>query len=162
MRQGSRCILVALVVACAVAVAPAQAQGNVNQSKVVTQGTTTKKLAVASRAGERCRARRAEHWVKNIFRQKVIRFFQTVKWCWNRERITYTRRRNRGTTPWPVWDYLGITQPYRDASRTRGRWYRFVATGKFALCGGGFCAQNKFLTIRQTVHRGGGYTVDLS
>lgn len=165
-RQGRAWLIAPLALALGTASAPAHAQQNLEAERVVTQGTTVSKLAVPSRGGERCKARKAERWGKNAVGRKVIRFHQTVKWCWNSKRITYTRRRNHGETPGFVWDFKGYRDRYRDSSRKPGRWYRFVATGKFSLCadvkGVGGCLNHKFYTIRQTVFRGGGYRVDTS
>lgn len=161
VRRRGTCLVATVAFALAFAAGPASAQQSIEQNQVVTQGTTVKKIQLialpAGRGkGERCRARTGERWGKNLIGRKVIRFFQTVKWCWNRKRITFSSRRTKAETPGFGWDFKGYQDSSKEKSRKRGRWVRYQKTAHFALCGV-FCLQNKFYTIRQTVFRGGGY-----
>lgn len=168
IKHAGTLLLASLMLALVFAAGPASAQQDGPQqneeNKIVTVGSTIKKRAVAvkTRPGEECKSREYERWAKNLIGRKLIRYHQTVTWCWNRQRITFAKRRNYAETPGFAWDFKGHQDRYRDSSRDPGRWFRFVAIGKFSLCGGGFCVQNKFFRVRQTVFRGGGYKADSS
>jgi hypothetical protein len=156
--RGSRYLLLPAITAVALGLAlPAEAQPP-DKSKAVSSGTTIYVIAVPARAGEICKGRRTERWSKNALGGKVLSFYQEVHWCWNRHKITRATRRAWGEERGLGWDFKGVTRRERDVGRRR-RWIRFFAQGKFKLCGGGFCIQNKSPFIFQTIFRGGGYRV---
>jgi hypothetical protein len=137
--------------------AQAQTRQQAEEQKAVVAGTTLRfSPARITASGRRCRQRTVERWGKNLIGKKVIRFFQTTRWCYSGGKIRDLHRRAWGETPGLGWKYKGPPQLDRDWGPQK-RWFRGWAQGKFELCGGGFCIQEKNFWVEQTVFGRGGH-----
>jgi hypothetical protein len=158
--RASRVLTVVLSASLLWAIAPAIAGADVKSSYTTARtGTgvrTFSAVARASRAGrEVCDTYEAWRYGESLVGLRLWEYHQRVRWCWNRRKLTYVKRRRWGEVKAPVWDFKGHIGTDREGG-TGFRYFRGWTQGKFQACAGQFgCWQTKTPWVEITVRRGG-------